>query len=83
MLGLNPSRRARHRDLEQFMALLDDIIEQRRKTIRAQKFNNVKESDRDLLTLMIENAGEGGLTNEELKVNGITLLSMRVTLHTL
>lgn len=70
LLWINRTRRGKHEDLTQFLNLIDGIIEHKRKVIQDQEFNDVKESERDLLTLMIESekAGEGALTNGELKV---------------
>jgi cytochrome P450 len=71
LLWLNHSRRAKHEDLTRFLELLDGVIENKRRAIEEQDASDIKESERDLLTLMIESekAGEGALTNEELKSN--------------
>ncbi|ORY96310.1 cytochrome P450 [Syncephalastrum racemosum] len=71
LLWLNRTRRAKHEDLTRFLNLIDGIIENKRKAIQEQEFSTVKESERDLLTLMVESekAGEGTLTDEELKSN--------------
>ncbi|ORY96311.1 cytochrome P450 [Syncephalastrum racemosum] len=70
-LWLNRSRRAIHEDLTRFLTLIDGVIENKRRVLEEQEANDTKESERDLLTLMIESekAGEGALTNEELKSN--------------
>ncbi|KAI9476252.1 MAG: cytochrome P450 [Benjaminiella poitrasii] len=68
-----PKRRAMHQDMDRFLAMLDDIIVHKREKIeRGETTNGVlEESEKDLLTLMIEaeQKGEGSLSNEELKSN--------------
>lgn len=68
-----PSRRQAHKDLDDFLAMMEKIIENKRCVIREQKENNsLEDNEKDLLTLMIEsemNDGDGQvLSNEELKV---------------
>lgn len=66
-------RQKRHRDMQEFLSMLDQVIAHKRKVLGEEQDANVSEvpeSEKDLLTLMIEseNNGEGTLTNEELKV---------------
>lgn len=71
-LWLFPKRKAIHRQLDKFLATIDHIIELKRAKVNEGDLKNevLDESERDLLTLMIESElrGEGGMTNEELKV---------------
>jgi cytochrome P450 len=68
-----PKRLAIHRQLDKFLATIDHIIELKRQKIRDGDLSNdvLEESERDLLTLMIESEsrGEGGMSDEELKSN--------------
>lgn len=68
-----PERQKRHREMQEFLSMLDQVIAHKRKVLGEEQDANVSEvpeSEKDLLTLMIEseNNGEGTLTNEELKV---------------
>lgn len=67
-----PKRRKIHQDLDDFLNVIDTIIAHKRKVLSDEKAANLekKESEKDLLTLMIDNEykGEGALTDEELKV---------------
>ncbi|ORZ03932.1 cytochrome P450, partial [Syncephalastrum racemosum] len=69
LVSLFPERQKAHKELDRFMHLLDEIIENKRNELQKQRDLGTKESERDLLTLMIESEldGEGALTNEELK----------------
>lgn len=68
-----PKRQAIHRQLDKFLATIDHIIELKRQKIQDGDLTNdvLDESERDLLTLMIESEsrGEGGMSDEELKVH--------------
>lgn len=52
--------------------MLDTVIVNKRRILQQEQtsFSDKKESEKDLLTLMIEseNKGEGSLSNDELKV---------------
>lgn len=73
LLWMFPKRLAVHRQLDKFLDTIDHIIESKRQKIKDGDLSNdvLEESERDLLTLMIEseNRGEGGMTDEELKSN--------------
>ncbi|KAI7884021.1 cytochrome P450 [Lichtheimia hyalospora FSU 10163] len=65
---LFPSRVRVHRELDIFLGMMDEIIAHKRQILNSQQ-SKVPESERDLLTLMIEaeNSGEGSMTNKELR----------------
>lgn len=69
---LSPKRQQIHRDLDQFIGMIDEVIQTRRDEISRGdwKNKNLEENEKDILSLMIEseNRGEGILSNEELKV---------------
>ncbi|CAO3671169.1 unnamed protein product [Umbelopsis ramanniana] len=69
-LGLFPERQKKHESLNKLNKLFDEIIEHKKSEL-AKGASNVEESEKDLLTLMIE-AGNGddqqeALTAEELR----------------
>lgn len=69
-LRLFPERQKKHESLNKLNKLLDEIIEHKKSEL-AKGASNVEESEKDLLTLMIE-AGNGddqqeALTDEELR----------------
>lgn len=70
---LNPRRKELHGKLDEFKALINRVIEQKKKSIAEgdKKNDALAENEKDLLTLMIESEqrGEGALTNEELQSN--------------
>lgn len=51
--------------------MMDGIIMNKRQALKNRDESQVAESERDLLTLMIEaeNSGEGAMTNDELRVS--------------
>lgn len=71
-LWLLPHRQKVHKDLNDFRNMLDTVIVNKRRILQQEQtsFSDKKESEKDLLTLMIEseNKGEGSLSNDELKV---------------
>lgn len=69
-LWLFPKRQRLHKRLDEFLRMIDGVIENKRRVLKEQKESDVEENERDLLTLMIESElkGEGALTDEELKV---------------
>lgn len=71
-LWLLPKRRHLHQQMSKFLAMLDDVIEAKRKLIKKGVFHNedLEENEKDLLTLMTEseNRDERRLSDEELKV---------------
>ncbi|KAJ8659175.1 hypothetical protein O0I10_005214 [Lichtheimia ornata] len=69
-LFLFPGRKRMHRELDIFLGMMDEVIAHKRQVLKDQQ-SKVPESERDLLTLMIEaeNSGEGAMTNEELRNN--------------
>ncbi|ORZ24374.1 cytochrome P-450 cyp509A1 [Absidia repens] len=74
-LWLLPERRQKHKLLNQFHEILNEVIEKKRKNLRLKYERNGNKFDdneeKDLLTLMMEGefTGEGELTDEELKSN--------------
>ncbi|KAI8380763.1 cytochrome P450 [Blakeslea trispora] len=72
-LWMFPKRKAIHDQLDLFLNMMDDIIINKRKEIEAGMTENkdLNESEKDILTLMIEaeQRGEGVMTNEILKGN--------------
>ncbi|CDS08804.1 hypothetical protein LRAMOSA10165 [Lichtheimia ramosa] len=67
---LFPGRMRMHREMDVFLGMMDQVIAHKRQILSKQQ-SKVPESERDLLTLMIEaeNSGEGTMTNEELRSN--------------
>jgi cytochrome P450 len=70
-LWLLPKRRAIHQELDQFLEMIDGIIERKRQELKKGDDLNKLFNEKDILTLLLEAeaGGEGGLTNAELKVN--------------
>ncbi|KAI8887606.1 cytochrome P450 [Backusella circina FSU 941] len=72
-LWLFPKRKEVHENLNQFLHMVDTIIDEKRKKIQEGKNSNdvLEENEKDLLTLMLENEmkGDDSMTNEELKSN--------------
>ncbi|KAI8878901.1 cytochrome P450 [Backusella circina FSU 941] len=70
---LFPHRRMVRRDLNRFLAKIDEMIEMKRKKLQSGQDDNEHwaENEKDLLTLMLEAEmkGEGKMTNEELQSN--------------
>lgn len=66
---LFPSRKRLHREMDAFLDKMSQVITHKRELLNHQK-TTVPESERDILTLMIEaeKNGEGSMTNEELQV---------------
>ncbi|GAB5591312.1 hypothetical protein Unana1_06212 [Umbelopsis nana] len=62
-----PKRREAHRNLDDFLEMLKQLIVQKRNKLKHAGERNKKDSEKDLLTLMIESEfnGEGALTDEE------------------
>ncbi|KAG1080916.1 hypothetical protein G6F42_023153 [Rhizopus arrhizus] len=72
LLWLSPKRKAVHRELERFVAMLSQVIKKKRQDIASGVQNkHLKENEKDVLTLLIENEdkGEGALSDEELRSN--------------
>lgn len=76
-----PERRKAHANLTEFLAMLDQIIENKRNVIAEKKLASVEDNENDLLSLMIESGLEEGdaasLSNEELKVRKIVSFIIR------
>ncbi|ORY94215.1 cytochrome P450 [Syncephalastrum racemosum] len=68
-----PERCKAHAHLTEFLAMLDQIIENKRNVIAEKKLASIDDNENDLLSLMIESGLEEGdaasLSNEELKAN--------------
>lgn len=82
LLPFNPPRKHKHAEADKFLGMIDQIILEKRKTLQ-NKSSTPEEQDeeKDLLTMMIEagRSGQGGLTNEELRVSdsiGHSILKM-------
>ncbi|KAI8879152.1 cytochrome P450 [Backusella circina FSU 941] len=75
-LWLFPKRRRLHRELDQFLDMMRNIIEAKRQKIENDLTQNDtwSENEKDLLTLMLESEykGEGKMTNEELETNTLS-----------
>lgn len=71
-LWMFPKRKQLHKDLEQFLGMIRNVIEDKRRKIEngENQNENLEENEKDLLTLMLESEmkGEGKMTNEELEV---------------
>lgn len=67
---LFPKRVEIHREKDIMLNMIEEIIVHKRQTFDDQE-TNIKESERDLLTLMMEaeKSGEGTMTNDELRVS--------------
>ncbi|CDH56612.1 cytochrome p450 [Lichtheimia corymbifera JMRC:FSU:9682] len=67
---LFPKRVEIHREMDIMLNMIEEIIVHKRQTFDDQE-TNIKESERDLLTLMMEaeKSGEGTMTNDELRNN--------------
>ncbi|CDS08805.1 hypothetical protein LRAMOSA10166 [Lichtheimia ramosa] len=68
---LFPSRVEIHHEMDIMRNMMDEIIMNKRQALKNRDESQVAESERDLLTLMIEaeNSGEGAMTNDELRNN--------------
>ncbi|KAI9304539.1 cytochrome P-450 cyp509A1 [Cunninghamella echinulata] len=72
---LFPKRVEQFKTLYKFRDLLTKAIEEKRELFKQKKFDNtIRDSEKDLLTLMLESEynGEGALTNEEI-INDIAI----------
>ena len=72
LLWLFPKRRALHKQMDEFLGMLDVVIKNKREALaNGDKSNqNLEENERDLLSLMIECEEEGeSMDNEALKSN--------------
>ena len=67
---LIPGREKKHQQLAEFFDLLGTIINHKREAFKEKNTSNVKDREKDLLTLMMEAGSEDGepMTDEELKV---------------
>ncbi|CAO3639437.1 unnamed protein product [Mucor hiemalis] len=71
LLWLFPKRRALHKQMDEFLGMLDDVIKNKRETLKKGIQNKaLDENERDLLSLMIETEEDGVSMNDaELKSN--------------
>ncbi|KAI8144471.1 cytochrome P-450 cyp509A1, partial [Fennellomyces sp. T-0311] len=71
LLSFFPERRKKHEELTTFQNMLQQIITNKRKSLLTAKNSNLNQSEKDLLTLMLEagEEGNGVLTDEELMSN--------------
>lgn len=69
-LWLLPNRRRQHQDLTELLGLMQSMVEKKKADFAEGAKSNVKDNEKDLLTLMIEQSeDEGGiLSNDELMV---------------
>lgn len=77
-LWLFPKRREIHRQMDEFLGMLDGVIQNKKTALKAGTQNDaLEENEKDLLNLMIESGekGEGILTDRELKVCNIIKLN--------
>lgn len=76
-LWLFPKRRELHRKLEEFLNMLDNLIQKKKESLtHEENQSDLEENEKDLLTLMIESEqkGEGALSDENLKVSFISIV---------
>ncbi|KAI9317207.1 cytochrome P450 [Dichotomocladium elegans] len=69
---LFPNRVQEHKELDIFLEMVDQVIAKKRKAIKDQIGNpNIKDNEKDLLTMMLEAEDEHGhgMTDEELRSN--------------
>lgn len=71
LLWLFPKRKAIHKEMDRFLGMLDQVIQNKRTLLAKGQVQNdaLEENEKDLLTLMIEHCGEGAMTDEDLKSN--------------
>lgn len=73
LLSLFPKRKEAHQEMDRFINMLQNVIENKRLELKYGNYQNegLEENEKDLLSLMIEgeNRGEGAMTDEELIVN--------------
>lgn len=81
---LFPSRVEIHHEMDIMRNMMDEIIMNKRQALKNRDESQVAESERDLLTLMIEaeNSGEGAMTNDELRVSHLWLFGMLCSYNT-
>lgn len=70
-LNFLPKRKLIHDDCDRFLKLMDDMIQEKRKTVNE---GIIKDEEKDILTLLLENEkndkdSDTFMTNEELKSN--------------
>ncbi|KAI8144465.1 cytochrome P450 [Fennellomyces sp. T-0311] len=70
-LSFFPERKKRHEELTVFLDMMQQIVTKKRESLQTVESLNVKQSEKDLLTLMLEASEEGNgmMTDEELKSN--------------
>ncbi|KAI8070965.1 cytochrome P-450 cyp509A1 [Gongronella butleri] len=68
LLWLNPSRQRSFQNVHKFLGTIENLVETRRKEVKEHKYDDIEDSEKDLLTHMLEAElrGEGSLTTEEL-----------------
>lgn len=69
-LWLFPKRQAIHRQMDEFLSMVEGVIKNKRETIKnGIKNENLEDNERDLLDLMIDSEEDGEVLNDaELKV---------------
>lgn len=73
-LWLFPKRKREFKTLDKWRGALLQVVENKRKEMKEHTNQEIEESEKDILTLMLENelCGEGVLTNEEI-INDIAV----------
>ncbi|KAG0172960.1 hypothetical protein DFQ28_009515, partial [Apophysomyces sp. BC1034] len=69
MLWLFPKRKQVHKDIAQYAAMMDDLIDTRRTEVKEKKYAHTEDSEKSVLTLMLEQQmeGTGELSTSEIK----------------
>jgi cytochrome P450 len=73
-LWMFPKRQELHREMDEFLEMLDGVIQNKKNALKEGAHNDsLEENEKDLLSLMIESGekGEGILSDVELKVINI------------
>ncbi|KAI8143289.1 cytochrome P450 [Fennellomyces sp. T-0311] len=68
---LFPGRQSKHERLTKFLSMISGVIQSKREVLKESKKLRIKDTEKDLLTLLLEAGKEGGrsLTDEELLSN--------------
>ncbi|KAI9028827.1 cytochrome P450, partial [Phycomyces nitens] len=70
LLWMMPDRKQAHKDLDVFLKMIDNVIISKQKSLRENKSNeNLENSEKDLLTLMLESEQGNTLSAIELRSN--------------
>ena len=74
LLPFNAKRLYRYNELQKLLKMLDHVIVNKRNAIKNGEYQHVDDSEKDLLTMMIEaeDAGEGIMSDEDLRVSRVS-----------